>query len=121
MARFDAQKRSFEILRISREFLAKLPPELLDAAAEINFSVEPKPEAELDPDLLGLFDGPTREEIALGNTELPPRIILYSENLWDEAEGDPARFEEEVEITLFHELGHYLGFDEEDLVERDLD
>ena len=55
------------------------------------------------------------------NSEPPPRIILYLDNLWDLAEGDPAIFAEEVRTTYLHELGHFLGFDEDDLTLRNLD
>jgi predicted Zn-dependent protease with MMP-like domain len=35
--------------------------------------------------------------------------------------GDAATFREEVRRTYLHELGHYLGLDEDDLADRDLD
>ena len=34
--------------------------------------------------------------------------------------GDEADYKEEVRITYFHELGHYLGLEEDDLEERGL-
>ena len=74
-----------------------------------------------EPDLLGLFEGASRLEADPLSSEPPPRIILYLDNLWDLAEGDPAIFAEEVRTTYLHELGHFLGFDEDDLTLRDLD
>ena len=49
-----------------------------------------------------------------------PRIRIWLENLWDVAEGDMASFRAEVRTTLLHEIGHVLGWDEEDLEERGL-
>jgi predicted Zn-dependent protease with MMP-like domain len=52
---------------------------------------------------------------------MPAEIVLYLENIWDMAAGDLACFNDEVKITYLHELGHYLGWDEDDLAARDLD
>ena len=47
-------------------------------------------------------------------------IHLYIENLRDEAQDSPARFRQEVRTTLLHEIGHYLGLDEQALARRGL-
>jgi predicted Zn-dependent protease with MMP-like domain len=52
---------------------------------------------------------------------MPPQIILFLDNLWDFADRDEGVFRQEVRTTLLHELGHYLGLDEDDLTERGLD
>ncbi len=52
---------------------------------------------------------------------LPPQIILFLENLWDLAEADQEIFRDEVHTTYLHELGHYLGLDEDDLFDRGLE
>ena len=73
------------------------------------------------PDTLGLFVGP---EFALEETAalpLPPQIILFLDNIWDQAEADEEIFREEVHTTYLHELGHYLGLDEDDLFDRGLE
>jgi len=75
----------------------------------------------LDPDLLGLFVGPTLAEGGEGPDPLPPEILLFLDNLWDYAEGDVDVFREEVRVTYYHELGHYLGLEEGDLEERGLE
>ena len=74
-----------------------------------------------EPDILGLFTGdPYGQELSRDNP-LPPQISLYLENLWDFAEEEPVTFRQEVRITYLHELGHYLGWDEEDVAARGLD
>ena len=67
----------------------------------------------VEPDTLGIFD----EGAQASPT---PRIRIWLENLWDVAEGDMASFRAEVRTTLLHEIGHVLGWDEEDLEERGL-
>ena len=75
----------------------------------------------LEPDLLGLFVGASRAESVEGGDPLPPQILLFVDNIWDFAEGDEASFREEVRVTFFHELGHYLGLAEGDLEIRGLE
>ena len=101
--------------------LDSLPGPLRERARRIPVTFEMFPGAGLEsdgvePDVLGLFVGPEMAEE--GHVPMPPQIILFLGNLWDEAEGDSAAFREEVRTTLLHELGHYLGYDEEQLAER---
>lgn len=75
----------------------------------------------LEPDLLGLFVGPSRSDVAEGGDPLPSEILLFLDNLWDYAGGDPGTFREEVRVTYYHELGHYLGLEEGDLEDRGIE
>lgn len=70
-------------------------------------------EPDLDPDLLGLFEGNARCDPPPSAPDEMPRIRLFLDNLWDDCEGRLATYRDEVRITLLHELGHYLGLDEE--------
>ncbi|HUG09778.1 MAG TPA: metallopeptidase family protein [Opitutaceae bacterium] len=103
----------------------RLPAEVCPAADGLPVTVEPWPsEAMLEDegvesDILGLFVGPDHGTDATAT--MPPQILLFLENLWDYAEGDEAVFREEVRITYLHELGHYLGWDEDELTRRGLD
>jgi predicted Zn-dependent protease with MMP-like domain len=109
-----------------KETLAALPAPLREQAEPLPVTFERVPHAAhcrdgIAPDTLGLFVG---EEFAYeGNTAspLPPQIILFLENLWEQAEEDEDIFREEVHTTYLHELGHYLGLDEDDLFERGLE
>jgi len=79
----------------------ELPDKLREAALSIPTTYEPKPNAGfredgIEPDTLGLF------------------LV----NLWEFAGTDEPTFRDEVRITYLHELGHYFGFDEDDLEER---
>jgi predicted Zn-dependent protease with MMP-like domain len=75
----------------------------------------------IEPDTLGLFSGAANnEDPGLDNT-IPPQIYLYLENLWSYAGCDRRVFQDEVRLTYLHELGHFLGWDEEELAARGLD
>lgn len=104
----------------------QLPPDIRSLARGVPVHYEQKPSAELlaegfEPDILGLFTGnPHGTELASDNPA-PAQILLYLESLWDFAEEDVEVFREEVRLTYLHELGHYLGWDEDELTARGLD
>jgi predicted Zn-dependent protease with MMP-like domain len=101
-----------------------LPQDIRDAAAAVRISLEEKPglgafDEELEGDELGLFEGPSTMEEA-DPSELPG-IRLFLVNLWEWVDGDEQDFRDEVGTTYLHELGHYLGWDEDEVAERGLD
>ncbi|MBI3415440.1 MAG: metallopeptidase family protein [Verrucomicrobia bacterium] len=105
--------------------LARLPAPLRSQAVSLPIRYEPQPNTHLlrdgiEPDTLGLFVGPDFAESGVTG-ELPSQIILFLENIWDAAEGDDEIYREEVQTTLLHELGHFLGLDEIDLEDRGLE
>lgn len=75
---------------------------------------------DLDPDLLGLFEGNTRSDPLPESPDEMPRIRLFLDNLWDECGGELSTYRHEVRITFLHELGHYLGLDEDEVAELGL-
>ena len=105
----------------------ELPREMARRAAEVPVVMLARPtkamvrDDGIDPDLLGLFVGPNCAEGVESGDPLPPEILLFLENLWDYAEGDEEVFREEVRVTYYHELGHYLGLEEGDLEDRGLE
>ena len=101
--------------------LASLPEPLAERARTLPvlFAQKPDPDDGQEEDLLGLFIGP--ELADEGYETLPAQIILFLENLWDESEENESAFRNEVRITYLHELGHYLGLDEDDLFDRGLE
>ena len=106
--------------------LADLPPELRPHAARVpvlyhDFPTEEILAGQFEPDILGLFVGPPHGEDTGDRNDLPSQILLFTGNLWDFAEGDREVFLDEVHVTYLHELGHYFGWDEDDLAERELD
>ncbi len=49
--------------------------------------------------------------------ELPDRIRIFRRPLVEEFGDDPAVLEDEIRITVLHELAHYFGIDEDRLDE----
>jgi predicted Zn-dependent protease with MMP-like domain len=108
-----------------RATLAELPSEVRERAERLPVVYERVPSPEMldevvQPDTLGLFVGEAFPDGEGGPSPLPPQILLFLENLWDFAEGDEETYLDEVHITYIHELGHYLGLNEEELEERGL-
>jgi predicted Zn-dependent protease with MMP-like domain len=100
----------------------RLPPEVREAAVSVPVCYEPQPNPALladgcEPDLLGLFVGHEHSD----DLPLPPQILLFLDNLWDYADEDEAVFRDEVRLTYLHELGHYLGWDEDEIAARGLE
>ena len=61
-----------------------------------------------EPDLYGLFDE---------QPYMPAKISIYRRPLVEDFGGDPKRLQEEIRITVLHELAHYFGIDEDRLDE----
>jgi predicted Zn-dependent protease with MMP-like domain len=104
----------------------RLPPEIRPLARDVPVHYEKLPDASLleegfEPDILGLFSGSAHGEELSHDNPAPPQILLYLENLWDFAEEDVEIFRDEVRLTYLHELGHYLGWDEDEVAARGLD
>ena len=88
-----------------RRALDSLPPEL--ARGLDNVAVVVEEENADDPDLLGLFEE---------QPYMPAKISIYRLPL-EASFPDPRELEQEIRITVLHELAHYFGLDEERLDE----
>ena len=104
----------------------RLPAGVRTVAAAVPVCYEPHPgEAmlgeDLEEDILGLFVGHEHGAELVGDQPLPPQILLFLDNIWDQAEGDEATYRDEVRLTYLHELGHYLGWDEDEVARRGLE
>lgn len=109
---------------VVRDVRAALPEAVREAAAGVAVRLEGRvPRHWLDegiePDSLGLFSGPSMRDPDPGDEA--PLVTLFLDNLWDWCGGDEEAFDEEVERTFLHELGHFLGLEEADMESRDLD
>ena len=81
--------------------LDSLPPRI--AAALENVAVVIEEEDRDDPDLFGLWQA---------DEYLPDKITIFRRPLVREFR-DPERLEQEIRITVLHELAHYFGIDED--------
>jgi len=81
------------------------------AAALENVAVVIEDENAEEPDLFGLFDQPEY---------MPAKISIYRKPL-EEDFPDPDELEEQIRITVLHELAHYFGFEEDRLADLGYD
>ena len=71
-----------------------------------------------DPDLFGLYLGiPLTERGESYAGVLPDKIAIYRIPLEEEFGDDAALLEEEIRVTVLHEIAHHFGIDEERLAE----
>jgi predicted Zn-dependent protease with MMP-like domain len=102
-----------------RAALDSLPRRL--ASALVNVAVVVEDEHPEDPDLYGLYEGlPLPERTGQDSGTLPDRIAIYRRPL-EQDFPDPAELEQEIRITVLHELAHYFGFDEDRISELGYD
>jgi predicted Zn-dependent protease with MMP-like domain len=96
--------------------LESLPPDLRRAMSNVEIVVEDEnPE---DPDLFGLYLGvPLTDRGSSYAGVLPDKIAIYRLPLEDEFADDPEALEDEIRITVLHEVAHHFGIDEDRLSE----
>jgi predicted Zn-dependent protease with MMP-like domain len=118
-----------ELIRLAESVVATaqaaLPAELRMLAQRVPVVYHDWPSDEIlgeefEPDILGMFAGSPHGEDSGDRNELPGHIMLFLGNLWEFAEGDLRTYRKEVRLTYLHELGHYFGWDEDDLEVRGL-
>jgi predicted Zn-dependent protease with MMP-like domain len=93
----------------------EVPEPFASALDEVAVVVEERAPAEWGS-LYGLYTGVPLTEGVVPAGMLPPRIAVYMHPLLDHYR-DEAALVEQVRITVLHELGHHLGFDEDRLEE----
>jgi predicted Zn-dependent protease with MMP-like domain len=99
-----------------RAALDSLPPELQRAMSNVEIVVEEENDEE--PDLYGLYLGIPLTERGEGYAGvLPDKIAIYRIPLEEEFGDDPEVLEEEIRITVVHEIAHHFGIDEDRLAE----
>ncbi len=104
----------------------RLPPAVRTAAAAVPVCYERHPNAailaeDFEEDILGLFVGHEHGGELAEAQPLPPQILLFLDNIWDVAEGNETVYRDEIRLTYLHELGHYLGWDEDEVARRGLE
>jgi predicted Zn-dependent protease with MMP-like domain len=84
--------------------LDALPPDL--ARHLDNVAVVVEAENAEEPDLFGLFEKAPY---------MPAKVTIYRRPLEEAFGDDPEKLEQEIRITVLHELAHYFGIDEDRL------
>jgi predicted Zn-dependent protease with MMP-like domain len=114
-----------EFDRIVKRAIENIPEEIREHLDNILISVQKHPskdileEMEMDPDepLLGLYWGvPLTERSVTSPPDFPDTIFLFQSPLEQMCE-TIEELEEEIEITVVHEVAHAVGIPEERLAE----
>jgi len=115
-----ARHRRFH--HMAQRVVDTLPPHIQALLEGVAIVVQDEPdESQLDDldqreesELFGLYQGVPMIERSSGYAIIPDRITIFAGPL-SRAFSSRADLEEEICITVLHELGHHLGFDEDGL------
>ena len=104
----------------------RIPAEIRDRMENVVITVKKRPSREMlkemdyspDEPLLGLYDGASLQEHSFFSAPPlhPDTIYIFQEPL-EEISKSLAELEREIEITVVHEVAHFLGISEERLEE----
>ena len=118
-----------EFEQVILKALQQLPAEFVRALDNLTIEIRPRPspsdlkEACVDSGdtLFGLYVGiPLPDRTHFDTMSLPDQILIFKEP-HEQAFGREEEMVEQVRRTLLHEIGHYLGMDEDRLADLDLD
>ncbi|HVN23001.1 MAG TPA: metallopeptidase family protein [Syntrophorhabdales bacterium] len=118
-----------EFDRIVRMALDRIPADLSRYLDNLIISVRKRPSRkmlremnlEIGDALFGLFDGvPLTERSVTSPPLFPDSILLFQEPLEAACE-TLEQLEEEIEVTIVHEVAHFVGMSEERLTELGYD
>ena len=116
-------KETLNFYEMVERALEGLPPELSALLDNVAIVVDERPNFSTplvveDPEntLYGLYEGVPLTERGWGYSGvLPDKITIFRGPL--ERDFEPDELEEQVRITVVHEIAHYFGFDEDRLEE----
>lgn len=118
-----------EFDRLVKRAIRRIPEEIRQHLDNILISVQRRPsremleEMDMDPDepLLGIYWGvPLTERFVTSPPEFSDTIFLFQEPL-EEMCGTTEELQDEIEITVVHEIAHAVGIDEERLAQLGYD
>ena len=121
MARVKRRNAQQDFERLVERALDGLPPELAGLLDNVAVVVEDWPERAMledgeDDTLYGLYEGvPLSERGEHYYGVLPDKISIFRGPL--ERDFGPGELEEQIRITVVHEIAHHFGFDEERIEE----
>lgn len=113
---------------IAAEAFSRLPAWIREQTKNVAILAEEIPDRETveelgldsDTELLGLYRGvPRTERSTEAGFELPDTVTLYKLAIEEEAFAKGKPVSDVVHETLWHELGHHFGHDEEGILKRE--
>ena len=114
-----------EFDHIVKRAIARIPDEIRQHLDNILITVQQRPSPDMlaelgyppDEPLLGVYWGVPLNERSVAEPPLyPDTIYIFKESLEEMCAGRQ-ELEEEIEITVVHEVAHFLGMSEERLIE----
>jgi predicted Zn-dependent protease with MMP-like domain len=120
-----------EVERLVEQAILKLHPDLQELLSNVAVILDEVPSMEVlmhyDPpasplELLGYFSGQSVMERSTDDpwSSFPATIVLFRRNL-ARISSDRDELVDQLRITIFHEIGHFLGLDELDVAKRGLE
>ena len=109
-----------EFVRLVRQAYREMPDHVIQALDNVDVVVEewPGPDEEAllggEGTLFGLYSGVPLTDREGGEPMLPSRIAIYRQPILRSC-SSRTEAEHEIKVTLWHEIGHYLGMSEDDL------
>lgn len=108
------EKLKAQAQRVIDRTIAELPPDVLAEARQVPVLFEEV--CAEDPEILGTYGYFEPGEVSEANGPIILYLVTIDEFCAEEGED----YSDEVRLTYLHELGHHLGWDEDDLEERGL-
>src|SRR5687768_14606966 len=115
-----------EFKALVQEAIDTIPARFAREVKNVAICIEEEPsdelldEMEMGPDdtLLGLYQGVPLPDRGWGHGNvLPDRITLFQRTIEEECDGDEDEIVVAIGETLIHELGHYFGLSEDEIME----
>ncbi|MFK7897839.1 MAG: metallopeptidase family protein [Myxococcota bacterium] len=101
--------------------IGNLPRSIREQIEGVSVSIEDMPDAKrvreerISPQTLGLFIGVPRTQAMLTDQPLDLDLILLFKKNLEKICRDEEDLIDQIQVTVRHEVGHYLGLDEDDL------
>ncbi len=105
--------------------IRRIPDEIRCVLRNVLISVQPEPAPELleelgippEESLMGLYQGVSLSERSVMDPPLYPDTIFIFQGPLEDACETREEMEREIEVTVVHEIAHFLGMSEERLAE----
>ncbi len=116
---------SREFDKVVRKAIHRIPDEFREHLENIVISVQDRPSRELleelglpvDNSLLGIYRGDSLMDRSVTSPPIFPDTIFIFQQPLESMCADMDELEEQIAITVIHEIAHFLGMDEERLRE----
>ena len=111
--------------KIVKRAIGRIPEEIRQHLDNVMISVQKRPSRKMLKDMempvdelpLGLYIGAAMQERSATTPPLYPDTIYIFQEPLEEICETIEELEEEIEITIVHEIAHFIGIDEDRLIE----